>query len=166
MVGVDGSSPFAPTKFGREDKHLAETLGAFFLAVREKYKKAGVAAPPGAAPAARRTGASVRSIVKPPFHVIKNLFGDCKVSCCCGANNEARAKAQVSPAHLSIARRRWMDQRVNASAGIELLGAQQPGDCEVRISANVTVDFGNVTDLGLGAALRDGDCRNVGELAG
>ena len=31
MVGVDGSSPFAPTKFGREIKHLAETLGAFFL---------------------------------------------------------------------------------------------------------------------------------------
>ena len=23
MVGVDGSSPFAPTKFGREIKHLA-----------------------------------------------------------------------------------------------------------------------------------------------
>ena len=31
MVGVDGSSPFAPTKFGRKIKHLAETLGAFFL---------------------------------------------------------------------------------------------------------------------------------------
>ena len=31
MVGVDGSSPFAPTKFGREKKHLAETLGAFFF---------------------------------------------------------------------------------------------------------------------------------------
>ena len=37
MVGVDGSSPFAPTKFGREIKHLAGTLGAFFLVVREKY---------------------------------------------------------------------------------------------------------------------------------
>ena len=31
MVGVDGSSPFAPTKFGRKNKHLAETLGAFFI---------------------------------------------------------------------------------------------------------------------------------------
>ena len=37
MVGVDGSSPFAPTKFGRKNKHLAETLGAFFLSVRKKY---------------------------------------------------------------------------------------------------------------------------------
>ena len=44
MVGVDGSSPFAPTKFGRGIKHLAETLGAFFLAVRKKYGKAGVVA--------------------------------------------------------------------------------------------------------------------------
>ena len=39
MVGVDGSSPFAPTKIGREIKHLAETLGAFFLAVPKKYQK-------------------------------------------------------------------------------------------------------------------------------
>ena len=31
MVGVDGSSPFAPTRFGRKNKHLAETLGAFFF---------------------------------------------------------------------------------------------------------------------------------------
>ena len=35
MVGVVGSSPFAPTKFGREIKHLAETPGAFFLPVRK-----------------------------------------------------------------------------------------------------------------------------------
>ena len=33
MVGVVGSSPIAPTKFGREIKHLAETPSAFFLAV-------------------------------------------------------------------------------------------------------------------------------------
>ena len=31
MVGVVGSSPIAPTKFGREIRHLAATLGAFFL---------------------------------------------------------------------------------------------------------------------------------------
>ncbi len=31
MVGVVGSSPIAPTKFGRRIKHLAETLGAFFI---------------------------------------------------------------------------------------------------------------------------------------
>ena len=31
MVGVDGSSPFAPTKFGRKNKHLAATPGALFL---------------------------------------------------------------------------------------------------------------------------------------
>ena len=30
MVGVVGSSPIAPTKFGNLIKHLAETLGAFF----------------------------------------------------------------------------------------------------------------------------------------
>ena len=40
MVGVDGSSPFAPTKFGRKNKHLAETPGAFFLVVPKKYQKA------------------------------------------------------------------------------------------------------------------------------
>ena len=39
MVGVVGSSPIAPTKFGRENKHLAETPSAFFLAVRKKYGK-------------------------------------------------------------------------------------------------------------------------------
>jgi hypothetical protein len=39
MVGVDGSSPFAPTKFGSENKHLAETPGAFFLAVPKKVPK-------------------------------------------------------------------------------------------------------------------------------
>ena len=39
MVGVDGSSPFAPTNIGREIKHLAETLGAFFLAGMDKVWK-------------------------------------------------------------------------------------------------------------------------------
>ena len=48
MVGVVGSSPIAPTKFGRRIKHLAVTLGAFFLPVRKKYGKAGVAAAPSA----------------------------------------------------------------------------------------------------------------------
>ena len=33
MVGVVGSSPIAPTKFGRRIKHLAEAPGAFFLPV-------------------------------------------------------------------------------------------------------------------------------------
>ena len=42
MVGVVGSSPIAPTKFGREIKHLAETLGAFFLVVPKKYQKASL----------------------------------------------------------------------------------------------------------------------------
>ena len=42
MVGVVGSSPIAPTKFGRKIKHLAETSGAFFLPVPKKYQKAGV----------------------------------------------------------------------------------------------------------------------------
>ncbi len=51
MVGVDGSSPFAPTKIGRHQKHLAvtpgafflaATPGAFFLAVRKKVRKSGV----------------------------------------------------------------------------------------------------------------------------
>ena len=41
MVGVVGSSPIAPTKFGRENKHLAETPSAFFLVVPKKYQKAG-----------------------------------------------------------------------------------------------------------------------------
>jgi hypothetical protein len=41
MVGVVGSSPIAPTKFGRRNKHLAETPGAFFLAVRKKYGEVG-----------------------------------------------------------------------------------------------------------------------------
>ena len=40
MVGVDGSSPFAPTKIGRESKHLAETLGAFFLSKPKSTKNA------------------------------------------------------------------------------------------------------------------------------
>jgi hypothetical protein len=39
MVGVDGSSPFAPTKIGSKNKHLAETPSAFFLSVRNKYGK-------------------------------------------------------------------------------------------------------------------------------
>ena len=30
MVGVASSNLVAPTKFGRKNKHLAETLGAFF----------------------------------------------------------------------------------------------------------------------------------------
>jgi hypothetical protein len=33
MVGVVGSSPIAPTKFGKKNKHLADTLGAFFVNV-------------------------------------------------------------------------------------------------------------------------------------
>ena len=41
MVGVVGSSPIAPTKFGRENKHLAETPSAFFLPVPKKYQKVG-----------------------------------------------------------------------------------------------------------------------------
>ena len=32
MVGVASSNLVAPTKFGRKIKHLAETLGAFFMA--------------------------------------------------------------------------------------------------------------------------------------
>ena len=42
MVGVVGSSPIAPTKFGREIKALAETLGPFFLpeSCAERRKKA------------------------------------------------------------------------------------------------------------------------------
>jgi hypothetical protein len=39
-VGVVGSSPIAPTKFGRKIKDLAETLSPFFLAVPKKYQKA------------------------------------------------------------------------------------------------------------------------------
>ncbi len=38
MVGVVGSSPIAPTIFCKKIKHLAETLGAFLLVVREKYE--------------------------------------------------------------------------------------------------------------------------------
>jgi hypothetical protein len=41
MVGVVGSSPIAPTKFTRENKHLAETLGAFFCWYEKSTKKAG-----------------------------------------------------------------------------------------------------------------------------
>src|SRR5687768_5106168 len=47
MVGVVGSSPIAPTKIGREDKHLAETPSAFFLVVPS--------APPSAPCAGHRT---------------------------------------------------------------------------------------------------------------
>jgi hypothetical protein len=42
MVGVDGSSPFAPTKIGRKIKHLAFiTVNAkcFFLGGTEKVRK-------------------------------------------------------------------------------------------------------------------------------
>jgi hypothetical protein len=38
MVGVDGSSPFAPTKIGREIKHLAAMPGAFFLAAPKSHQ--------------------------------------------------------------------------------------------------------------------------------
>jgi hypothetical protein len=38
MVGVVGSSPIAPTKFGKENKHLAETPSAFFLVVLQSTK--------------------------------------------------------------------------------------------------------------------------------
>jgi HTH-like domain len=41
MVGVVGSSPIAPTKYGSGIKHLAAAPGAFFLSVRKKYGKAG-----------------------------------------------------------------------------------------------------------------------------
>ena len=34
MVGVASSNLVAPTKFGRKNKHLAETPGAFLLPVR------------------------------------------------------------------------------------------------------------------------------------
>ena len=46
MVGVDGSCPFAPTKFGRGNKHLAETPGAFFLVVRKNGRPWWAACPP------------------------------------------------------------------------------------------------------------------------
>ena len=57
MVGVDGSSPFAPTKFGREVKHLAETSGAFF------FVNQGLDAVIAAYPLA-----STDSLVKPVHH--------------------------------------------------------------------------------------------------
>ena len=41
MVGVDGSSPFAPTKHGRKIKHLAATPGAFFLGGTRRCGKSG-----------------------------------------------------------------------------------------------------------------------------
>ena len=41
MVGVGGSSPLAPTNFGRPIKHLAEMLGAFFLPVGQEWGKWG-----------------------------------------------------------------------------------------------------------------------------
>ena len=37
MVGVVGSSPIAPTKIGRKIRHLAETLGAFFIRRAQKF---------------------------------------------------------------------------------------------------------------------------------
>ena len=37
---------------------------------------------------------------------------------------------------------------------------------QLRISANVTGDFGNVTDLGSDAGLRGGDCRDGVVLTG
>jgi hypothetical protein len=38
MVGVVGSSPIAPTKYRNEIKHLAETLGAFFIGLLETHE--------------------------------------------------------------------------------------------------------------------------------
>ena len=42
---------------------------------------------------------------------------------------------------------------------LSLLVLEAPGVVHVRISANVTGDFGNVTDFGVGAGLRGEDCR-------
>ena len=67
MVGVDGSSPFAPTKFGRKIRHLTETLGACFLAVPKKYQKAG--ANPGAR---RRMGCLGDTVVRPTLQAWRN----------------------------------------------------------------------------------------------
>src|SRR5262245_4598037 len=39
MVGVVGSSPIAPTKFGRRSKGLAVMPSPFVLAVRKEYGK-------------------------------------------------------------------------------------------------------------------------------
>ena len=41
MVGVVGSSPIAPTKFGRRIKGLAVSPSPLFLAVRKSAKKLG-----------------------------------------------------------------------------------------------------------------------------
>ena len=42
MVGVVGSSPIAPTKFGRRIKHLAATPGAFSFPVGQGWGKRGL----------------------------------------------------------------------------------------------------------------------------
>ena len=39
MVGVASSNLVAPTKFGRKNKHLAGTLGAFFYACTGKVRQ-------------------------------------------------------------------------------------------------------------------------------
>ena len=58
----------------------------------------------------------MRSIVKHPFHIIKNLSGYRKVSYRGIANNEARAKAHAALANLYIGRRRLLAQGLSASA--------------------------------------------------
>ena len=42
MVGVVGSSPIAPTNKHNEIKHLAETLGAFFMLMKNESPTLGV----------------------------------------------------------------------------------------------------------------------------
>ena len=79
MVGVDGSSPFAPTKFGRDIKHLAETLGAFFLAVPKKYQKPISRCGPGRCRVAcmSKFGATADGLTTSPRHMVSNGAPHC-----------------------------------------------------------------------------------------
>ena len=71
MVGVDGSSPFAPTKFGRKNKHLTETPGAFFFAVPKKVPNSGL--PPW--PSHRLAGRIARGLRK--VEIVPDGAGTC-----------------------------------------------------------------------------------------
>ena len=70
MVGVVGSSPIAPTKIGSGIKHLAETLGAFFLPVRNRQEHAGFRLRHVADPArlVRNASFGVTQAVSPSSH--------------------------------------------------------------------------------------------------
>ena len=114
--GYTGLDKRAEVKTAQDEGRLSNKIDWYIALKRGQVK----AMPAGPAKAMyewfERRKAQIRAIVEHPFHVVKNLFGYCKVSYRGIAKNEARAKAHAALANLYIARRRMLAQGVSAPA--------------------------------------------------